>query len=268
MSASLRIPELGEACPAWGAQGFDAWGAPLPPSDDRSRSIGLRKVFDRQRGREASGVVLGSGTPARPTAGDLLRRGPSLCERSVLLRDDRGRVVAVGNTRVRELNRRSRPTDPGLSLNALAARQVVNEARAALALGDVFAADAARGGTLPYPHRAGSSPCSGARRPAAVLGDLRAWREGEAFDGWSRSDALRRARELGPGVKRLADAERVGLDVERQCVEVWARWVDRAELGRKGARARDAAEIRKSYATARGTAPRARVLFGPHAGKL
>lgn len=250
-AAPLRIPELSEACPAWGEKGFRDWASPLPAGMERSRSVGVEKVYERIRGREARGVVLGTGTPAVPSAGDLLRRGKSLCERSVIVSTPLRGVVAVQASRVRELNRTPRPMDPGLSLPPLVARSAVADAFAALELGDVAASDAARGGTLPYPHRAGSSPCSGARRPAAVLEDLRAWRDGDAHDGWSKRDALKRARALGSEVKSLADVERVALAVERRCVQAWAEWVERAELGPRRQVQEQRRKVREAYASTR-----------------
>lgn len=250
-AAPLRIPDLSEACPAWGEKGFRDWASPLPAGMERSRSIGVEKVYERIRGREARGVVLGTGTPAVPSAGDLLRRGKSLCERSVIVSTPLRGVVAVQASRVRELNRTARPMEPGATLPVLVARSAVAEAFAALELGDVEASDLARYSTLPYPHRAGSSPCSGERRPAAVLADLRAWRDGDAHDGWTKRDALKRARALGPEVKSLGDVERVALAVERRCVQAWADWVDRAELGPRRQVQEQRRAVREAYKSTR-----------------
>lgn len=250
-AAPLRVPELAEACPSWAAAGFDTWAAPLPRGLERSRSLGLERVYERSRGRELSGVVVGSGTPAVPSAGDLLRRGPSLCERSVIVRTPLGAEVAVQGSRVRELNRTRRPMEPGMVLPILAARAAASEARAALERGDVQGSDDARGGTLPYPHRAGSSPCSGSRRPAAVLADLRDWREGEGHDNWTRRDALRRARVLGSEVRTLDDVERVALRVEERCVRAWESWVERGLLGAREQVREKRAAVRAAYRTAR-----------------
>lgn len=250
-AAPLRIPELGEACPRWVERGYREWASPLRPEDERSRSLGAEKVYERERGYEKSGRVVGSGSPAVPSAGDLLRRGESLCAPSTLIATPLGAVVAVQSTRVRELNRTPRPIDEGLRIPVLAARAAVAEMRAALELGDVFASDDARGGTLPYPHREGSSPCSGSRRPAAVLRDVLDWSAGEGHDNWSRADALRRARELGPGVKRLRDVSRVALEVETSCVATWDAWVERGLMGRREQMREARAAVRASYASTR-----------------
>lgn len=246
----IRIPELAEACPQW-AESADGWGMELPEGATRLRTLGQRRVFERVKGRSKSGIVVGVGAPAVPTVGDLLRRAKSLCERSILVRDDEGVRHAVQNSRVRELNRTPRPTDEGLRISALEARQVVANARNYLAVGDVLSSDYERGGTLPYPHRAGSSPCSGTRRPAAVLRDLEAWREGEAHDSWTAEDALARAREMDPAVADLDDVVARAKAIEERCLDVWARWVDKAERSRKQAIRDDAAALRTSYRTSR-----------------
>ena len=265
-AAPVAIPPLSKVCPAWPEPW--QWEQPLPSEMERSRSIGARKVVERRGGREVFGVVIGSGAPAVPTVGDLLRRAQSLCERSVRfeVKGAEGlRVVALQQQRVRELNRKSRgPLEPGLRLNASMAAQVATDARRALRKGNLFASDFARGGTLPFPHRAGSSPCSGPVRPATVARDLQAWRDGEEFESATDADMVARVRALIPRtmarevkVSSVRDARAALLAVEGHCVEQWEAWAARAARSRREAVKVDRQAITASYGRkGRGWVPR------------
>lgn len=200
---------------------------------------------------EARGVVVGSGAPARPSLSDLLRRGESLCERSVLVRVD-GATMAMQAQRLRELNRTPRPTNPGVVVPAALAQHMARMAAEHVAVGDVEGSDEARGGSLPHPHREGSSPCSGPRRPAAITRALREWQEGEGYDEASEADMIALAREafpkrFAPRIRTLDDARAVALEVERGCVEIWATWSERALRGRAAAVLQRAREVRAMY---------------------
>lgn len=253
----LRLPDLGEACPVWRDMGYLDWETPLTADLERSRSVGETVVWkrDARTGKVSRGVVVGSAAPAKPSAGDLLRRGESLCARGVIVERDDGRgSVVVQSQRLRELRRTPRPMEPGLRLPWWEAESVVVDARAALELGDVAASDSVRAGTLPYPHRAGSSPCSGEDRPARVLEDLATWRNGDGFDGWSAEDVLVRAGRMTRGrveLESLEDIERVALQVEADCVNLWDDWVERGKMGQRAQIAAKRREVREAYATAR-----------------
>lgn len=262
--ASFRLPSLWDACPAWEATGVREWATPLPPEMERSRSIGRRVPVGRAGGGLLWGEVLGSTAPAAPSEGEVLRGGEALCARGVQVRTDGGKILTLGSARLRELRRSPRAVEPGAGLPWYAAEEVVADARAALAAGDVAGSDAARGGTLPYPHRAGSTPCSGSSRPALVLADFDAWREGEGFDNWSREDALGRAREMLKGVSPLllhgegalsisaeGDVLPVALAVEGYCVDLWEKWVDRGKLGQREQVREKRAAIRELFPSAR-----------------
>ena len=253
----LRLPDLGEACPVWRDLGYVDWETPLTPDLERSRSLGESVVFDRDKrtGKVSRGTVVGSASPAKPSAGDLLRRGESLCARGVVIERDDGRgAVVVQSTRLRELRRTPRPMEPGLRLPWWEAESVVVDARAALELGDVAASDYVRAGTLPYPHRAGSSVCSGEDRPARVLEDLATWRNGDGFDGWTAEDVLARAGRMAKGrveLESVDDIERAALLVEADCVNAWDDWVERGKMGRRAQVAEKRKQVRDAYATAR-----------------
>lgn len=281
--APLRVPPLPRACPRWGEAGFLEWGTRLPPDVERSRSLGVSKVIDRFKGREVRGVVVGTTTPARPSAGDLLRRGESLCERGVAVRTDAGGYRVIQASRLRELNRTPRPMDPGLKVPALEALNVARRARELLEAGEVEASDDTRGGTLPYPHRAGGSSCSGANRPAEVLRASRDFFEGDGSPEGERA-LLERTRRMVPAsmrrevqVNAFADIYPAAVAVEGFCVNAWAEWAQkalnrRAEIQAQRRAVREAyappkkapkKKALKSYAAVAKAAPRA---FGGSAG--
>lgn len=242
-------PPLPAACPAqWPAPW--RWGQPLPPELERSRSIGARRVVARPGGVPVTARVVGSTAPAQPSLSDLVRSGQSLCARGVLLELKSGGRVALQSQRLRELNRAPRPLEPGLSMPPSEAAALVARARARLAAGDVRGSDAERAGTLPYTHRAGSSPCSGARRPAAVLEAVEAWREGEGYDNATEADMVALARAAMPRarIRSLADVQRAAAAQEGECLDAWETWVERNAVGRVAQIKSVAGEVRAQYA--------------------
>lgn len=263
--APLRVPPLARACPRWGEAGFVEWATRLPHALERSRSLGAEKVIDRDGAR---GVVLGSTTPARPSAGDLLRRGESLCERGVALRTEAGGYRVLQAQRLRELNRTARPLDPGVTVPAAAAQDIARRARELLAAGEVEASDAERGGTLPYPHRRGGSVCSGPDRPAEVLRAARDFYEGDGSPEGERA-LLARARRMVPAsmrrdvqVKTVADIRPAAERIEGFCIHAWAAWAEKA-LNRRGEIQAQRRAVREAYAPpVKAKSPRARRKAG------
>jgi hypothetical protein len=249
--ATFTPPPLHRVCKAWPAPW--EWGQPLSDGMERLRSLGVARLVVRPGGKSTvtvfqagnpttrtlrggvegvRGVVLGSTAPPLPSAGEVLRGGPSLCARGVALRLDDGRRVVLGATRLREVNRTPRALDPGLTVPAFVAAEMAREARAALDVGDVAGSDRARGETLPFPHRAGSSPCSGSMRPATLLEDLRQWREGDGFESASEGEMFARLVSVIPKAQRaavpsLAAAAAALGEVERGCVRTWEDWAER-----------------------------------------
>ena len=252
--APLRLPDLWEACPQWEASGVREWRTPLPEALERSRSIGERVPVLREGGVTRYGVVLGSTSPAVPSEGDLIRAGASLCERGVRVRLDDGSVRVVQSARLRELRRTARPVDPGLRVPWFEGEELVHSARAALKRGDIAESDFLRGGTLPYPHRVGSSPCSGEDRPARVVADVDAWRSGDAYEQWAEGDVVARSRLMLKGkaaaglqINALGDVVPAALAVESACVGVWEDWVEKTKRGQRAQIREARAEVRRIY---------------------
>lgn len=251
--APLRIPPLAVACPRWGDAGFVEWAARLPPELERSRSLGVERVIDKRGGKVSRGVVVGSTTPARPSAGDLLRRGESLCERGVAVRTSAGGYRVLQAARLRELNRTPRPLDPGVTVPALVAKGIAQRARELLEAGEVEASDEMRGGSLPYPHRAGGSSCSGSNRPAEVLRASRDFFEGDGSPQGERALLARVRRMVPAGLRRevqvnaFADIYPAAAAVEGFCVRAWAEWADKA-LNRRGEIQAQRRAVREAYA--------------------
>lgn len=218
---------------------------------ERSRSIGETRTVAVRGGVRVKAVVIGSTAPATPSLSDLLRHGQSLCERGVLVRLESGGKLAVQAQRLRELNRTRRPMEPGLVVPAAEAQRYVTEARERLAVGDVEGSDSARGGTLPFPHRVGSSPCSGPRRPAVVVRALDDWRAGDGFENASETDMVAFAREGLParlrGVDSVDTARAAAVEVEGACVDVWDAWAKRNLRGRAAQVVERAREVRAAY---------------------
>ena len=251
--APLRIPPLPRVCPRWGEAGYVEWAQRLAPELERSRSIGAERVIDRKGSRVVRGVVVGSTTPARPSAGDLLRRGESLCERGVAVRTEAGGHRVLQAARLRELNRTPRPLDPGVTVPALVAKGIAQRARELLEAGEVEASDEVRGGSLPYPHRAGGSSCSGPNRPAEVLRASRDFYEGDGSVAGERA-LLARVRRMVPAsmrgevqVNAFGDIYPAAVAVEGFCVRAWADWAEKA-LNRRAEIQSQRRAVREAYA--------------------
>lgn len=247
------VPSLADACEAYPPP--LRYGSPLPEDVSRTRNVG--KVVRLGPGANApTGRIVGSTAPVRPTLAQAARRSPSMCERGYLVETDGGVRVAVNARQVRELNRTPReglcPFHQALDVASLGA--VMSEVDAQRKAGTIrhprdLVSD------LPYPHRAGSSPCCEASEvtPEKVLVLLEGWRTGEAGDEMSAGDVVAYARRAVPrsvsakanrGIASVADIERAMVAVRDHCWSQWTAWAKRQAEARGAKFRRVKAEAR------------------------
>lgn len=251
----LAYPDVGDVCPRYA---YSRWGAPIPEDRDRTRKRGRFLVVARDRyGREVRGRHVGATAPVRPSAGALLRRPKSLCDRGMLFDVD-GARVAARRSKIGSLNRAKQALDLGWRLAPEYVPEIIAEADRALDRMDVIAADEARQSSLPYPVRAGSTPCAPSAEwtPRRVVEALATWAEGEGYESATEGDFLHYAAraipksaraKLTPRLRTVEDIPRVMVEAERVCLEVWRQWYARHLEGRKRAMGRTARELRTMY---------------------
>lgn len=234
----MKRLSLGDLCPRWEGR---LPGTPVPCG---SKVVGRRLTLGKGKRRE-NVTVTGCAVPPLPSPRKRARGSASNCARGFMVEGLPGVTWAVPASVVRNAARTPRRLDREFD-------QVVagsGEVEALFASNRREGLPAVSGLDLPYPHRAGSTPCC--RESADYHGRLR-----ELLDdvGEGRADhveleaATRRALPRGQRGRSLAtmdDVERAIEAVEGHCETLWKRWddqhgarADRASSGARGARTR------------------------------
>jgi len=229
---------LGDLCPRWEGK---LPGTPVPCG---SKVVGRRLTLGKGKRRE-SVTVTGCAVPPLPSPRKRARGSKGNCSRGFMVEGLPGVTWAVPASVVRNATRTPRRLDREFDQVVPGSGEVEALFRANTRAG----LPAVSGLDLPYPHRAGSTPCC--RESADYHGRLRelldAVEDGRA-DHVELEAATRRALprgERGRSLDTTREVEAAIQAVEGHCETLWRHWddqhgarADRASAGARGARTR------------------------------